>query len=227
MGSRPNPFVHFRKSLGDAEELQDAAPQVVTRSWDGKAAKALFDDGSLVSADFYQDGPSGFIMATWLDGSTLELDLANGRCNNGMLVGGAASSGVIQKRPAAAETVVDGVDVEVCDDDDDDDDDDDPPTTPKASLKLKAGHGNSHTIIARGATSVDKAQLLVVTGNQCDGTGWTPYWLCGSVKAELEKVCMHHLVLPIIGCEGLATVRSKAKELRSELLARQPTEERT
>ena len=48
LGSRPNPFVHFRKSLGDAEELQDAALQVVTRSWDGTAAKALFDDGSVV-----------------------------------------------------------------------------------------------------------------------------------------------------------------------------------
>ena len=95
---RPNPFVHFREVQSTTPE-DEYQPQVISKYFDGARALALYCNGETSLADMYEQGPSGFVIARWLEAKqTLELELTNDRCKDGHLVDIVPK---VMKKPAA------------------------------------------------------------------------------------------------------------------------------
>ena len=89
LSSRPHPFVHFRQEEQPSDEDHEEVDIVST----------FFDTAS---ADSYDPGPNGFVVARWsLDKRTQELEFVNSCSVGGQLVIPRASQ-VISRRPARA-----------------------------------------------------------------------------------------------------------------------------
>ena len=82
LASKPNPFMHFRVAEPDAEADSEPEVSIITKWYDGKAARMLFSDGTESIADKYVEGALGFVEAVWLSPpATFVLDIANWRLN--------------------------------------------------------------------------------------------------------------------------------------------------
>ena len=80
LGSRPNPFLHFRSSPESSDREEDhEADLVVAKYFDysDNIAKVIKADGSTMSADLYKEGEHGFVLALWLPDISLELEIPN------------------------------------------------------------------------------------------------------------------------------------------------------
>ena len=101
LSTRPHPFVHFRQEEQPSDEEHEEV-DIVSTYFDGKKAVALRSDGTTASADSYDPGPNGFVVARWLlDKRTQELEFVNSCSVGGQLVIPRASQ-VISRRPARA-----------------------------------------------------------------------------------------------------------------------------
>ena len=97
---RPNPFIHFREPQSATAE-EEYQPQVISKYFDGSRAVALYCNGETSLADMYEQSPTGFVVARWLEAKqTLELELTNDRCKDGHLVDIAPK---VMKKPAKKE----------------------------------------------------------------------------------------------------------------------------
>ena len=93
---KPNPFPCFRDESQDdidpAADSQAASAEqtrLVSRTFDGQVARALMDDGSLVSADIYKPGDNGMVEAHWLSGPAVGvkvLELPNMYCKENKII---------------------------------------------------------------------------------------------------------------------------------------------
>ena len=101
LGHRPNPFACFRPEESRAAEAD--APSPVTKFFDAETLQAqlLMSDGSVLNADCYDAGPSGFIVARWLSPSCeFELQLPNQYLKDDGSISKPAAG--VRKKPAAA-----------------------------------------------------------------------------------------------------------------------------
>lgn len=106
IGDRPHPFIHFRPDTADLDiDEEDAATRVATW-YDGKlgCCLMLFDDGTEKFADVYEESPSGFVVAKWLDANgvhTMETEMPNSCLQNGKLVLYTPPAPKAKSKPAA------------------------------------------------------------------------------------------------------------------------------
>ena len=85
---RPNPFLNFRKADSDEEPAEEVV--VVSRHFNPfkRKAEMLTSDGALHNADYYKEGPEGFIVAVWLDPKAeVTLEVANTHLLNALDIG--------------------------------------------------------------------------------------------------------------------------------------------
>ena len=69
---------------GEAEDAEN--DELIGTYFDGRHARKLYGSGDVMRADRYVHGSDGFVVAEWAhDGSTLNLEISNACCIDGVL----------------------------------------------------------------------------------------------------------------------------------------------
>jgi len=194
--ARLHPFVAFRRQEDDDTDgqscIEEEAAFLVTRLFDASKMQAMahYSDGQMVAAKSYNAGPHGMIVATWADGSSMELELPNARLGEDSLLptppalGHATKDreekkqmhrGRILKRPAAVkiepeaakpDEVADEKDEDEKSEKDEDEKGSDDEPLVKARWSIKPGHDGAVCLFLVGVSSRDKAQIVQVSPAQ-------------------------------------------------------------
>ena len=205
----------------------------------GKVARILREDGSQTSADIYQPGPNGFVIAKWVEEQEeLELEVPNSCCKEGLLQIGMAAEKVM-KKPAAMqaeaassshdpsgdvenkekdqEAVKKGEEEEALEQEEEEQADENEVEGKQHEFEFKvvAGHGTEMTIVVKRTTK-DKAQVLAIRGSTFAGTDWTPRTACQHIAGELQKEAAK-VTSPVATCAFLPDLRKLAAAMKQGL----------
>ena len=193
---------------------------VVSTCFDGKKAVALRSDGTVASADSYDPGPNGFVVARWLlDKRTQELEFVNSCSVGGQLVIPRASQ-VISRRPARAMRVDKEPEDEPQEAEDAEDEDEEATqqlelksNATEVHLRLAPSHRGSTTIVAK-STGKDKVQICQITETLCRDSSWDPSGAARHVRNSISRQVCNLLTIPVATSPALPEVRELARNAR-------------